>query len=188
MGVFRADVHKCTRPWPGTSTAGDRRVILYRPMIQTPSISGVRAGDSFASLPGSILQHRIETEMHPGAGNRRMSQQSGGLRFKSSLSTRNGTRASRVPLRTRQRQTGYRVTIRHNFPRAPAARARRTSEIDQHSVLSQHSYCASRDKPENPRDRLDRKIPHGRPDDGDPSLGPIVLPLTTDYRPLTSCH
>ena len=49
-------------------------------------------------------------------------------------------------------------------------------------------YCASRDKPENQRDRLDRKIPHARLDDGDPSLGPIVLPLTTDYRPLTSCH
>jgi hypothetical protein len=80
LGVFRADVHQCTRPWLGTSTAGDRRAILSRPMIQTPSISGVRAVDPLASLPGSILQHRIETELHPRAGYRRMSQQTESLR------------------------------------------------------------------------------------------------------------
>jgi hypothetical protein len=35
-------------------------------MLQTPSISGVRAVDPLASLPRSILQHRIETETHRG--------------------------------------------------------------------------------------------------------------------------
>jgi hypothetical protein len=59
------------------------------------------------------------------------------------------------------------IAIRLDSSRAPAAPARRTSEIDQHSALStQHPYCASHGQPENRRDRSDRNIPHARADDG----------------------
>jgi hypothetical protein len=69
--------------------------------------------------------------------------------------------SSRAPRRTRQRQTGDRVTIRMTLherrPRQLGDPARSTS--------TPHSYCASPDNPENPRDRRNRNIPPARPDD-----------------------